>query len=74
MLEFHEKKIVLFKKTFLNLAPYGARVRESVFKMKFRAFSREFEYIETSHTVAESYLSGIAGDLIRTRANFRASC
>ena len=30
------------------IASYGARVRGSVFKMKFRVLSREFESIETS--------------------------
>ena len=29
------------------IASYGARVRGSVFKMKFRVLSREFESIET---------------------------
>ena len=35
------------------IASYGARVRGSVFKMDFRAFSREFEYIETSPGFAQ---------------------
>ena len=36
-----------FLKLFLLIALYGARVRGSVFKMKFRVLSREFESIET---------------------------
>jgi hypothetical protein len=35
------------------IASYGARVCGSVFKMKFRAFSREFEFIETSPGFAQ---------------------
>ena len=56
-MRFHEKKIskILFLSNFcliffteLVIAPNGATVRESVFKMEFRALSREFESIETS--------------------------
>ena len=32
----------------IMIASYGARVRESVFKIKFRVLAEEFEYIETS--------------------------
>ena len=39
------KLLISYLKT-LN-ATYGAKVRGSVFKMKFRVFSREFESIET---------------------------
>ena len=35
------------------IASYGARVRGSVFKMKFRVLSREFESIETSPGFAQ---------------------
>ena len=59
MLRFHEKKFefnktfFIFFKTFFNFAPYGARVRGSVFKMKFTVLSREFESIETSPGFAQ---------------------
>ena len=33
---------------FTSFTLYGARVRENVFKIEFRVFSREFESIETS--------------------------
>ena len=42
----------LFKLFFL-IALYGARVRGSVFRMKFRVFSGEFESIETSPGFAQ---------------------
>jgi hypothetical protein len=54
---FHKKKFfqLSFNFFFFNffflrilIASYGARVRGSVFNMKFRTFSREFESIETS--------------------------
>ena len=35
------------------IASYGARVRGSVFKMKFRVLSGEFESIETSPGFAQ---------------------
>jgi hypothetical protein len=35
------------------IASYGARVRGSVFIMEFKAFSREFEHIETSPGFAQ---------------------
>jgi hypothetical protein len=37
----------------LLIASYGARVRGSVFKMKFTGLSREFESIETSPGFAQ---------------------
>jgi hypothetical protein len=45
--EFNKKILKKFKTVF-NFASYGARVHGSVFKMKFRVLSREFECIETS--------------------------
>jgi hypothetical protein len=50
-----KKKLTFSKKVFLKLliASYGARVRGSVFKMKFRELSREFESIETSPGFAQ---------------------
>ena len=42
------KIFLIFSKTFFNFAPYGVRVRGSVFKMKFTVLSIEFESIETS--------------------------
>ena len=38
---------------FFLIALYGARVRGSVFRMKFRVLSREFESIETSPGFAQ---------------------
>ena len=38
----------MFSQTFFLIAPYGAKVRGNVFRMKFRVLSREFESIETS--------------------------
>jgi hypothetical protein len=44
-----------FKLFFLRIliASYGTRVRGSIFKMEFKAFSREFEYIEKSPGFAQ---------------------
>ena len=39
--------------TELVIAPNGATVRGSVFKMEFRALSREFESMETSPGFAQ---------------------
>jgi hypothetical protein len=59
---FHKTKncFLNFFSTFFStfflrilIASHGARVRGSVFKMKFRAFSREFESIETSPGFAQ---------------------
>jgi hypothetical protein len=41
------------KKKIILIASYGAIVRESVFKMKFRVLSNEFESIETSPGFAQ---------------------
>ena len=38
---------------FFLIDLYGARVRESVFRIKFRVSSREFESIETSPGFAQ---------------------
>ena len=40
-------------KLLFLIAPYGARVRGSVFKMKFRVLAGEFEPIETSPGFAQ---------------------
>ena len=61
---FSSKKFSFHKSFFFNffiqlfflkflIASYGARVLGSVFKMDSRAFSREFEYIETSPGFAQ---------------------
>ena len=59
---FHltEKKSQFLFKFFFSIffssiliASYGARVRGSVIKIHFRAFSREFEYIQTSPGFAQ---------------------
>ena len=42
-----------FLKLFFLIAPYGAKVRGNVFRMKFRVLSREFEPIETSPGFAQ---------------------
>ena len=62
-LQFHEKKnfpkkvctpkICIPKVQKQLIASYGAIVRGSVFKMKFRVLSREFESIETSPGFAQ---------------------
>ena len=54
------KKPFFFQIFFLRIfASYGARVRGSVFKMEFRALSREFESIKTSpgfaHLLGENW-------------------
>ena len=41
------------KLTFFLITSYGARVRGSVLKIKFRVLSREFENIETSPGFAQ---------------------
>ena len=51
MLRFQEKNLSLT--IFFLIALYGAKVRGSVFKMKFRVLSREFESIETSRGFAQ---------------------
>ena len=38
---------------FYLIATHGARVRERVFKIKFRVLSRQFESIETSPGFAQ---------------------
>jgi hypothetical protein len=51
-----KKKIKTFFKTFflkVLIASYGARGRGSVFRMKFRELSGEFESIETSPGFAQ---------------------
>ena len=59
MLQFHEKKIRLtkiggfFSNFFFLIAPYSARVRGSVFNMKFRVLARKFESFETSPGFAQ---------------------
>ena len=47
-----KKKSQIFA-LFSLIAPNGATVRGSVFKMKFRVWSREFESIETSPGFAQ---------------------
>ena len=43
----------IFLKAFFPIASYGARVRGSVFKIRFRVLSKDFESIETSHGFAQ---------------------
>ena len=59
LLQFHEKRnlsltislyLIFF---FFLIALYGARVLGSVFRMKFRVLSREFESIEISPGFAQ---------------------
>ena len=55
MLRFHEQKIEfnIFLKAFFPIASYGARVRGSVFKIRFRVLSKDFESIQTSPGFAQ---------------------
>ena len=52
-LEFNNKTKSKKINFFFLIASYGARVRGSVFKMKIRVLSREFESTETSPGFAQ---------------------
>ena len=47
------KKIFFLNLLFFLIALYGAILRGSVFSMKFRVLSREFEFIEISPGFAQ---------------------
>ena len=84
-IDFTKKKNSTFFSSFffqlfflrILIASYGARVRGSVFKMKFRVLSREFESIETSpgfaQLLGENWNQSHKKTIIKTRLEKKMS-